>query len=165
MDVRNSASFEWKLWRIRVCRITFKRIIKNRSTEKFSGIPYVMTLLNCLLSAWWASRIFFHFTVYLYGLLPQIFCQITCTFYRFCGGYFCYFVQLSLFFLYFFLDIICHFLYPNNFLRCFLFEKKLLVCWLILKVCRMAGIIFLGFQFVGLEFSQLVVKFSLSIAK
>ncbi|XP_027338633.1 bidirectional sugar transporter SWEET1-like [Abrus precatorius] len=33
--------------------ITFKRIIKNRSTQKFSGIPYVMTLLNCLLSAWY----------------------------------------------------------------------------------------------------------------
>ncbi|XP_028781601.1 bidirectional sugar transporter SWEET1-like [Neltuma alba] len=33
--------------------ITFSRIIKNRSTENFSGIPYVMTLLNCLLSAWY----------------------------------------------------------------------------------------------------------------
>ncbi|KAJ7959232.1 Bidirectional sugar transporter SWEET [Quillaja saponaria] len=33
--------------------ITFKRVIKNKSTEKFSGIPYVMTLLNCLLSAWY----------------------------------------------------------------------------------------------------------------
>ncbi|CAI9778047.1 unnamed protein product [Fraxinus pennsylvanica] len=33
--------------------ITFKRIIKKRSTEEFSGIPYVMTLLNCLLSAWY----------------------------------------------------------------------------------------------------------------
>ncbi|GAU37428.1 hypothetical protein TSUD_395470 [Trifolium subterraneum] len=33
--------------------ITFKRIIVNKSTEKFSGIPYVMTLLNCLLSAWY----------------------------------------------------------------------------------------------------------------
>ncbi|KAK7351060.1 hypothetical protein VNO77_10211 [Canavalia gladiata] len=32
--------------------ITFKRVIKNKSTEKFSGIPYAMTLLNCLLSAW-----------------------------------------------------------------------------------------------------------------
>ncbi|KAH0662332.1 hypothetical protein KY290_028285 [Solanum tuberosum] len=31
---------------------TFKRIIKNKSTEQFSGIPYVMTLLNCLLTAW-----------------------------------------------------------------------------------------------------------------
>ncbi|KAK7293912.1 hypothetical protein RJT34_16791 [Clitoria ternatea] len=33
--------------------ITFKRIIANKSTEKFSGIPYPMTLLNCLLSAWY----------------------------------------------------------------------------------------------------------------
>ncbi|KAK4751967.1 hypothetical protein SAY87_020765 [Trapa incisa] len=33
--------------------ITFKRILKSRSTENFSGIPYVMTLLNCLLSAWY----------------------------------------------------------------------------------------------------------------
>ncbi|XP_015160546.1 bidirectional sugar transporter SWEET1-like [Solanum tuberosum] len=32
---------------------TFKRIIKNKSTEQFSGIPYVMTLLNCLLTAWY----------------------------------------------------------------------------------------------------------------
>ncbi|KAL1823665.1 hypothetical protein DCAR_0311659 [Daucus carota subsp. sativus] len=33
--------------------ITFKRIIQNKGTEQFSGIPYVMTLLNCLLSAWY----------------------------------------------------------------------------------------------------------------
>ncbi|CAK9145723.1 unnamed protein product [Ilex paraguariensis] len=33
--------------------ITFKRIITKRSTEQFSGIPYVMTMLNCLLSAWY----------------------------------------------------------------------------------------------------------------
>ncbi|KAI4307185.1 hypothetical protein L6164_030399 [Bauhinia variegata] len=33
--------------------ITFKRILKNKTTEAFSGIPYVMTLLNCLLSAWY----------------------------------------------------------------------------------------------------------------
>ncbi|BFG40603.1 hypothetical protein CerSpe_268770 [Prunus speciosa] len=33
--------------------ITFKRIIQKRNTEQFSGIPYVMTLLNCLLSAWY----------------------------------------------------------------------------------------------------------------
>ncbi|XP_069155359.1 bidirectional sugar transporter SWEET1-like isoform X1 [Solanum lycopersicum] len=30
---------------------TFKRIIKNKSTEQFSGIPYVMAFLNCLISA------------------------------------------------------------------------------------------------------------------
>ncbi|XP_021771668.1 bidirectional sugar transporter SWEET1-like [Chenopodium quinoa] len=33
--------------------VTFKRIIKNKSTEQFSGVPYVMTLLNNLLSAWY----------------------------------------------------------------------------------------------------------------
>ncbi|OVA06797.1 SWEET sugar transporter [Macleaya cordata] len=33
--------------------ITFRRIVKSKSTEEFSGIPYVMTLLNCLLSAWY----------------------------------------------------------------------------------------------------------------
>ncbi|KAJ6953078.1 hypothetical protein NC652_004920 [Populus alba x Populus x berolinensis] len=32
--------------------ITFRRIIRSKSTELFSGIPYVMTMLNCLLSAW-----------------------------------------------------------------------------------------------------------------
>ncbi|KAG6491628.1 bidirectional sugar transporter SWEET1a-like [Zingiber officinale] len=33
--------------------VTFRRIIKKRSTEDFSGVPYTMTLLNCLLSAWY----------------------------------------------------------------------------------------------------------------
>nr|UJT76391.1 bidirectional sugar transporter SWEET1a [Hemerocallis fulva] len=33
--------------------VTFRRIIKNRSTEEFSGVPYNMTMLNCLLSAWY----------------------------------------------------------------------------------------------------------------
>ncbi|KAI7751489.1 hypothetical protein M8C21_022563, partial [Ambrosia artemisiifolia] len=33
--------------------ITFQRIINNSSTEQFSGVPYPMTLLNCLLSAWY----------------------------------------------------------------------------------------------------------------
>ncbi|RWR84202.1 bidirectional sugar transporter SWEET1 [Cinnamomum micranthum f. kanehirae] len=33
--------------------ITFRRIIKSKSTEDFSGVPYNMTLLNCLLSAWY----------------------------------------------------------------------------------------------------------------
>lgn len=33
--------------------VTFKRIFQNKSTEEFSGIPYVMTLLNCLLSTWY----------------------------------------------------------------------------------------------------------------
>ena len=33
--------------------ITFYRIIKKKSSEEFSGVPYVSTLLNCLLSAWY----------------------------------------------------------------------------------------------------------------
>ncbi|XP_060198440.1 bidirectional sugar transporter SWEET1-like [Lycium barbarum] len=33
--------------------ITFKRIIMKRSTEKFSGVPYLMSLFNCLFSAWY----------------------------------------------------------------------------------------------------------------
>ncbi|CAI8605588.1 unnamed protein product [Vicia faba] len=33
--------------------ITFKRIFVKKSTEKFSGVPYIMTLLNCLLSSWY----------------------------------------------------------------------------------------------------------------
>ncbi|KAK0575835.1 hypothetical protein LWI29_007946 [Acer saccharum] len=34
-------------------RVTFKRIISSKSTEQFSGIPYVMTLLNNLLTTWY----------------------------------------------------------------------------------------------------------------
>lgn len=33
--------------------VTFRRIMKGGSTEEFSGVPYNMTLLNCLLSAWY----------------------------------------------------------------------------------------------------------------
>ncbi|KAJ1703307.1 hypothetical protein LUZ63_003086 [Rhynchospora breviuscula] len=33
--------------------VTFQRIIRKRSTEDFSGVPYNMTMLNCLLSAWY----------------------------------------------------------------------------------------------------------------
>ncbi|XP_027094014.1 bidirectional sugar transporter SWEET1-like [Coffea arabica] len=33
--------------------ITFKRIVRKRSTEDFSGVPYTMALLNCLLYAWY----------------------------------------------------------------------------------------------------------------
>lgn len=32
---------------------TFRRIIRNRSTEQFSGIPYIYALLNCLICAWY----------------------------------------------------------------------------------------------------------------
>ncbi|XP_052179216.1 bidirectional sugar transporter SWEET2 isoform X2 [Diospyros lotus] len=34
---------------------TFRRIIRNRSTEQFSALPYIYALLNCLLSAWYGT--------------------------------------------------------------------------------------------------------------
>uniref|UniRef100_A0A1D1XSQ8 Bidirectional sugar transporter SWEET n=1 Tax=Anthurium amnicola TaxID=1678845 RepID=A0A1D1XSQ8_9ARAE len=32
---------------------TFRRIVRNRSTESFSGLPYIYTLLNCLICFWY----------------------------------------------------------------------------------------------------------------
>lgn len=32
---------------------TFRRIIRNQSTEQFSGIPYIYAFLNCLICAWY----------------------------------------------------------------------------------------------------------------
>ncbi|KAK8917010.1 Bidirectional sugar transporter SWEET2a [Platanthera zijinensis] len=32
---------------------TFKRIIENKSTEQFSGLPYIYSLLNCLICSWY----------------------------------------------------------------------------------------------------------------
>ncbi|KAL6975571.1 Bidirectional sugar transporter sweet2, variant 2 [Sarracenia purpurea var. burkii] len=34
---------------------TFRRIMRNKSTEHFSGLPYIYALLNCLLSAWYGT--------------------------------------------------------------------------------------------------------------
>ena len=34
-------------------RPTFRRIIRNQSTEQFSGLPYLYALLNCLLCTWY----------------------------------------------------------------------------------------------------------------
>nr|KYP37969.1 Protein RUPTURED POLLEN GRAIN 1 [Cajanus cajan] len=33
--------------------VTFKRVIRKKSTEEFSCIPYIIGLLNCLLYAWY----------------------------------------------------------------------------------------------------------------
>ncbi|KAJ8498337.1 hypothetical protein OPV22_008889 [Ensete ventricosum] len=32
---------------------TFKRIVRNKSTEQFSGLPYIYSLLNCLICMWY----------------------------------------------------------------------------------------------------------------
>ncbi|KAF5730774.1 bidirectional sugar transporter SWEET2-like [Tripterygium wilfordii] len=34
---------------------TFRRVIRNCSTEQFSGLPYIYALLNCLICVWYGS--------------------------------------------------------------------------------------------------------------
>ncbi|KAF8024390.1 hypothetical protein BT93_F1545 [Corymbia citriodora subsp. variegata] len=34
---------------------TFRRIVRNKSTEHFSGLPYIYALLNCLICMWYGS--------------------------------------------------------------------------------------------------------------
>ncbi|XP_030525641.1 bidirectional sugar transporter SWEET2 [Rhodamnia argentea] len=34
---------------------TFRRIVRNQSTEQFSGLPYIYALLNCLLCTWYGT--------------------------------------------------------------------------------------------------------------
>ncbi|XVF79113.1 hypothetical protein PTKIN_Ptkin14bG0193400 [Pterospermum kingtungense] len=34
---------------------TFRRIIRNQSTEHFSGLPYIYALLNCLICTWYGT--------------------------------------------------------------------------------------------------------------
>ncbi|WCJ32333.1 Bidirectional sugar transporter SWEET2 [Euphorbia peplus] len=34
---------------------TFRRIIRNLSTEEFSGLPYIYALLNCLICMWYGA--------------------------------------------------------------------------------------------------------------
>ncbi|KAF5728235.1 Bidirectional sugar transporter SWEET2 -like protein [Tripterygium wilfordii] len=34
---------------------TFRRVIRNRSTEQFSCLPYIYALLNCLICVWYGS--------------------------------------------------------------------------------------------------------------
>eukprot|EP01018_Ginkgo_biloba_P028104 Gb_02874 [translate_table: standard] len=48
------------LLRYAVPIITFRRVIKNKSTEEFSAVPYVVTLLNCLLYTWYGLPLISH---------------------------------------------------------------------------------------------------------
>ncbi|CAA3016740.1 bidirectional sugar transporter SWEET2a-like [Olea europaea var. sylvestris] len=36
---------------------TFRRIIRSKSTEEFSGLPYIYSLLNCLICLWYGTPI------------------------------------------------------------------------------------------------------------
>lgn len=38
-------------------RPTFRRIIRSKSTEQFSGLPYIYALLNCLICLWYGTPI------------------------------------------------------------------------------------------------------------
>lgn len=40
-----------------VIRLTFKRVIKKKSTEEFSCVPYIIALSNCLLYTWYGLPI------------------------------------------------------------------------------------------------------------
>ncbi|XP_047311964.1 bidirectional sugar transporter SWEET2a-like [Impatiens glandulifera] len=36
---------------------TFRRIMRNKSTEQFSGLPYIYSLMNCLICLWYGMPI------------------------------------------------------------------------------------------------------------
>ncbi|KAE9617057.1 putative SWEET sugar transporter [Lupinus albus] len=39
---------------------TFRRIIRNGSTEMFSGLPYIYSLINCLICLWYGTPLISH---------------------------------------------------------------------------------------------------------
>ncbi|CAL9220857.1 unnamed protein product [Arabidopsis halleri] len=39
---------------------TFRRIMRNKSTEQFSGLPYIYALLNCLICLWYGTPFVSH---------------------------------------------------------------------------------------------------------
>ncbi|KAL5081416.1 hypothetical protein RYX36_009837 [Vicia faba] len=39
---------------------TFRRIIRNGSTEMFSGLPYIYSLMNCLICLWYGTPLISH---------------------------------------------------------------------------------------------------------
>ena len=42
-----------------ICRDTFRRVIRNKTTEQFSGLPYIYALLNCLICLWYGTPLTF----------------------------------------------------------------------------------------------------------
>ncbi|KAL5701205.1 hypothetical protein ACHQM5_026568 [Ranunculus cassubicifolius] len=40
--------------------LTFRRVIKNKSTEEFSVVPYVTAFLNCMIYTWYGSPVISH---------------------------------------------------------------------------------------------------------
>lgn len=50
----------WFLFWILNFRPTFRRIIRNGSTEMFSGLPYIYSLMNCLICLWYGTPLISH---------------------------------------------------------------------------------------------------------
>ncbi|KAL1202415.1 Bidirectional sugar transporter SWEET2 [Cardamine amara subsp. amara] len=44
---------------------TFRRIMRNKSTEQFSGLPYIYAFLNCLICLWYGTPFISHSNVML----------------------------------------------------------------------------------------------------
>lgn len=47
----------WMIFYDLIFRVTFRRVIRKKSTEEFSCIPYMIGLLNCLLFTWYGLPI------------------------------------------------------------------------------------------------------------
>uniref|UniRef100_A0A7C8Z6V9 Bidirectional sugar transporter SWEET n=1 Tax=Opuntia streptacantha TaxID=393608 RepID=A0A7C8Z6V9_OPUST len=65
---------------------TFRRIIRHKSTEQFSGLPYIYALLNCLICLWYGTPIvspdiILVFTVNSIGAVFQLVYIVIFTFY------------------------------------------------------------------------------------
>ncbi|KAL0534441.1 hypothetical protein IC582_028732 [Cucumis melo] len=61
-----------------ICRDTFRRVIRNKTTEQFSGLPYIYALLNCLICLWYGTPLTFtplicSISIKMLGLLLGVF--------------------------------------------------------------------------------------------
>lgn len=45
------------MYNLSICRLTFARVIRKKSTEEFSCVPYIIALMNCFLYTWYGLPI------------------------------------------------------------------------------------------------------------
>lgn len=43
----------WSWYIFNISRFTFSRVIRKKSTEEYSCVPYIMALMNCVLYTWY----------------------------------------------------------------------------------------------------------------
>jgi len=58
--IKQSFSLSMDLTVFSSFRPTFRRIMRNKSTEQFSGLPYIYALLNCLICLWYGTPFISH---------------------------------------------------------------------------------------------------------